>query len=201
MSSGDPLLSEKDLSMLIEKCQHSFIDGKPISNYEARLETILNDAKELSRLSYLYNTALVDMIWTDIQMSGARLEKAYPEVFNAKINAKTASTPAFSALRKRLIDNIEDNAAKQNIINGIDNNAAFVDKLVNLKFEGKQLFSEQDINEILKMLYDPKSVPAIGATSIIRFLNDPEYIQMMLKADNRAIEMGQLIYMQFNKNR
>ena len=194
MSSGNPLLTEEYLSMLIEKCQHSFIDSKPISNYEARIETILNDAKELSGLSYLYHTELVDRIWTDIQMPGARLEKAYPEVFNAKINTKTASTPAFSALRKRLIDNIEDNAAKQNIINGIDNNPAFVDKLVNLKFEGKQLFSEQDINNILKMLYDPKVVPSISATSIIEFLNNPKNIQLMLKADNRATEMGWLIY-------
>ena len=194
MSSGNPLLTEEYLSMLIEKCQHSFIDGKPIPNYEARIETILNDAKELSGLSYLYHTDLVDRIWTDIQMPGARLEKAYPEVFNAKINIKTASTPAFSALRKRLIDNIEDNAAKQNIINGIDNNPAFVDKLVNLKFEGKQLFSEQDINNILIMLYDPKVVPSIGATSIIEFLNNPKNIQKILKADDKAIEMGWLIY-------
>ena len=42
-------LTQEEINNLIENCQHGFItDGKPIPNYEARIEAVLNNPKELA---------------------------------------------------------------------------------------------------------------------------------------------------------
>ena len=41
-------LTQEEINNLIENCQHGFITGKPIPNYEAKIEAVLNNPKELA---------------------------------------------------------------------------------------------------------------------------------------------------------
>lgn len=78
--NGKKLLSKRDLSDLLESCQHSFCGGKPISRYEEKILAVINNPEELSSIADCSSPAYG--IWRAIQDPLRSTRNANPELFN-----------------------------------------------------------------------------------------------------------------------
>ena len=84
---GKPFLSKTEVDNLIQNCQEGFItDGKPIPNYEAKIEAVLNNPEEVASISGWKSRSAG--IWRAIQDPLSSTVEANPEVFGVKPKAE-----------------------------------------------------------------------------------------------------------------
>ena len=86
-SDGKPFLTESEINNIIQNCQEGFItDGKPIPNYEAKIEAVLNNPEEVASISGWKSRSAG--IWRAIQDPLSSTVEANPELFGAKPKAE-----------------------------------------------------------------------------------------------------------------
>ena len=190
---GKPFLSKTEVDNLIQNCQEGFItDGKPIPNYEAKIEAVLNNPEEVASISGWKSRSAG--IWRAIQDPLSSTVEANPEVFGAKpkVEVKVKSNPQTKPsisleIRNGLIEALKDvKYDKQVVINTMDKYPEFVEKLVNFKVDGNQFFSKKDVNDIIYNCLSGNDGLKATPERITDVLNNPNEIQFIQTARSRA---------------
>ena len=109
---GKPFLTESEVNNIIQNCQEGFItDGKPIPNYEAKIEAVLNNPEEVASISGWKSRSAG--IWRAIQDPLSSTVEANPELFGAKpkvevkMDVKTQTKSSMSTeIRNSLIEEL-----------------------------------------------------------------------------------------------
>ena len=167
-------LTQEEINNLIENCQHGFItDGKPIPNYEARIEAVLNNPKELAIIAECKNT--VAGIWRAIQDPLDSTFEKNPELF---ADTKVKITP-------------DSNVAKTSIKADIDPDAQLRTKLTEFKGpNGKAFLSKPEVENLIEncqhgFITDGKPIPNYEA-KIEAVLNNPEEVASISGLKSRS---------------
>lgn len=190
---GKPFLSKTEVDNLIQNCQEGFItDGKPIPNYEAKIEAVLNNPEEVASISGWKSRSAG--ICRAIQDPLSSTVEANPEVFGVKpkVEVKVKSNPQTKPsispeIRNGLIEALKDvKYDKQVVINTMDKYPEFVEKLVNFKVDGNQFFSKKDVNDIIYNCLSGNDGLKATPERITDVLNNPNEIQFIQTARSRA---------------
>lgn len=115
--------------------------------------------------------------------------EANPEVLGAKPKAETKSSIS-PEIRNGLIDALKDvKYDKQVVINTMDKYPEFVEKLVNFKVDGNQFFSKKDVNDIIYNCLSGNDGLKATPEKITEVLNNPNQMQFIQTARNRAASL------------
>ena len=192
---GKPFLSKTEVENLIENCQHGFItDGKPIPNYEAKIEAVLNNPEEIASISGWKSRSAG--IWRAIQDPLSSTVEANPKAFGVKpkaevkVKSKPQTKPSISPeIRNGLIQDLKDvKYNKQVTIDTMDKYPEFVEELVNFKVDGKQFFSKREINDIIYNCLSGNDGLKATPERIRNILNNPSEISFMRdECQNKAV--------------
>ena len=192
--NGKAFLSKPEVENLIENCQHGFItDGKPIPNYEAKIEAVLNNPEEVASISGWKSRSAG--IWRAIQDPLSSTVEANPELFGAKPKAevktdvKTQTKPSSMSpdIRNNLIEDLKNvKYDKQVTIDTMDQYPEFVEELVNFKVDGKQFFSMREVNDIIYNCLSGNDGLKASPERIRKVLNNPSEIKFMNEARSKA---------------
>ena len=191
--NGKAFLSKPEVENLIENCQHGFItDGKPIPNYEAKIEAVLNNPEEVASISGLKSRSAG--IWRAIQDPLSSTVEANPELFGAKpkvevkVKSKPQTKPSISPdIRNNLIEDLKNvKYDKQVTIDTMDQYPEFVEELVNFKVDGKQFFSMREVNDIIYNCLSGNDGLKASPERIRKVLNNPSEIKFMNEARSKA---------------
>lgn len=190
---GKPFLSKTEIDNLIQNCQEGITtDGKPIPNYQAKIEAVLNNPEEIASISGWKSRSAG--VWRAIQDPLSSTVEANPEVFGVnpkvevKVKSKPQTKPSISPeIRNGLIEALKDvKYDKQVVINTMDKYPEFVEKLVNFKVDGNQFFSKKDVNEIIYNCLSGNDGPKATPERITDVLNNPNEISFIQTARSRA---------------